>query len=448
MTTDTTVSDATATDPAVAAEQVIQAVLDDLRSRAHLGIVVDSPPGAGKSTLVVRAAATLAATGEPLMIVAQTNEQVDDLIVRLATRLADQQPTARIGRLSAADHQPAARITALSNVVIGSKLAALGPVDVTIATAAKWAHISDATWPWAIVDEAYQMRSDALLAIAPRFERALFVGDPGQLDPFSTVDNDRWRGLTWDPMQSAVAVLLRNNPHLPVRHLPVSWRLPHTAERVVADAFYPYTGFRTGTGPDERTLEFATRGLGRTPADAALAEAAAAGWALLELPARHTLRTDTEAITAVADITRRLTERGTVARSGDTRQPVTADRIAVGAAHRDQVAAIVAALRGLPVTVDTANRLQGRQYDVTVVLHPLSGRRDATAFHLEAGRLCVLASRHTHACIMVARAGIPELLDAHPSREPVHLHEPVKFPDGWAANQTMMAHLINHRIHA
>jgi predicted nucleic acid-binding protein len=48
---------------------------------------------------------------------------------------------------------------------------------------------------------------------------------------------------------------------------------------------------------------------------------------------------------------------------------------------------------------------------VVIVLHPLSGRRDATAFHLEAGRLCVLASRHRHACIMVARAGIPELLE-------------------------------------
>src|SRR6202040_48447 len=87
------------------------------------------------------------------------------------------------------------------------------------------------------------------------------------------------------------------------------------------------------------------------------------------------------------------------------------------------------------VVADTANRLQGREFDVMIMLHPLSGRRDATAFHLEAGRLCVLASRHRHACIVVARAGIPELLDAHPSAEPVHLGVPVKFPDGWEAHQ-------------
>ncbi|RSM36166.1 helicase, partial [Actinoplanes sp. ATCC 53533] len=131
---------------------------------------------------------------------------------------------------------------------------------------------------------------------------------------------------------------------------------------------------------------------------------------------------------------------------GDTPRSVTPDRIAVGAAHRDQVAALRAALIDLPeVTVDTANRLQGREYDVTVVLHPLSGRRDATAFHLEAGRLCVLTSRHRQACVVVGRTGIRELLDAHPSSEPVHLHEPVKFPDGWAANQIVMEHLLKHR---
>ncbi len=98
--------------------------------------------------------------------------------------------------------------------------------------------------------------------------------------------------------------------------------------------------------------------------------------------------------------------------------------------------------------MDTANRLQGREYDVTVVWHPLAGRRDATAFHLKAGRLCVLTSRHRHACLVVARAGIDELLDVHPSTEPVHLNVQVKFPDGWEANHTGLAHLASHRIPA
>ncbi|MGK5443251.1 AAA domain-containing protein [Micromonospora sp. URMC 105] len=430
--------------PAVEAERVITAVLADLRSATHRGVVVDSPPGAGKSTLVVRAAVDLATTGEPLIIIAQTNEQVDDLIDRLARKA----PELRIGRLSAADYQPSDRVKGRETVKVAAKVADLGGPAVIIGTAAKWATVTEGSWPWAIVDEAYQMRSDALLRVAGRFERALFVGDPGQLDPFSTVETARWTGLTWDPMQSAVAVLLRHNPELPLHRLPVSWRLPASAAPVVAAAFYPFTGFRAGTGPDDRALAFTEPGTGDA-FDAAVELAATTGWALHELPARHTLRTDAEAASACAALALRVLRRGAVAVSehAPAGTPVTADRIAVGAAHRDQVAAIRAHLgeAGAGITVDTANRLQGREYDVTIVLHPLSGRRDATKFHLESGRLCVLTSRHRHACIVVARAGIGELLDAHPSTESVHLDVPVKFPDGWSAHQAVLSFLAERR---
>ncbi|MFX0594297.1 AAA family ATPase [Melissospora conviva] len=431
--------------PGVRAERVITAVLADLHSGAHRGVVVDSPPGAGKSTLVVRAAIELAAAGEPLIIIAQTNEQVDDLI----DRLARDAPELRIGRLSAGTYTPSERVARYSTVRVAAKVAELDGPAIIIGTAAKWATVTEGSWPWAIVDEAYQMRSDALLRVAGRFDRALFVGDPGQLDPFSTVETERWTGLTWDPMQSAVATLLRHNPQLPVHRLPVSWRLPASAAPVVAEAFYPFTGFQAGTTAAQRALSFDAAGEG-SPADEAVELAAATGWALYELPARHTVRTDTEAAKACADLALRALRRGAVATSEREPQgaPVTADRIAIGAAHRDQVAAIRAQLgdAGAGITVDTANRLQGREYDLTIVLHPLSGRRDATAFHLESGRLCVLASRHRHGCVVVARAGIGELLDAYPSTEPVRLNVPVKFPDGWAANQAVLDHLHRRRV--
>jgi hypothetical protein len=423
--------------PAIEAARVVDAVLRDLRIGDHRGVVVDSPPGAGKSTLVVRAAGELTASGEPLMIVAQTNEQVDDLVQRLGVR----SPEITVGRLSAVDYQATDRVRAHPRCRVGAKVAELDGPAVTIGTAAKWATVVEGRWPWAIVDEAYQMRSDALLRVAPRFERALFVGDPGQLDPFSTVEVDRWTGLSWDPMQSAVAVLLRHNPDLPVHRLPVSWRLPHSAAPVVAEAFYPFTGFRSGTGPRDRVLEFAAPA--STALDEVLDVAAETGWGLHELPARFTVRTDAEAADACARLAARALAREAQASSESGTGPLTADRVAIGAAHRDQVAVIRSLLppEAAGVTVDTANRLQGREYDLTVVLHPLSGRRDATAFHLESGRLCVLTSRHRHGCVVVARAGIAELLDAHPSTEPVHLNVPVKFPDGWEANQSVLAHL-------
>ncbi|WP_309057690.1 AAA domain-containing protein [Streptomyces sp.] len=435
-------------DPGAEAARATSAILADTLHGTSRGVVVDSPPGAGKSTLVVRAALELAAAGRPLMVVAQTNAQVDDLVLRLA----EKQPDLEVGRLHSNDRDAYDKaLDDLPQVRKSAKPGELTGLPVVISTAAKWAHVKNVEpWSHAIVDEAYQMRSDALLAVAGLFERALFVGDPGQLDPFSVVGADQWAGLSYDPSASAVSTLLAHNPELPQHRLPVSWRLPASAAPLVSDAFYPYTPFRSGTGHGDRRLSFGVSSDGSGP-DRVLDEAAASGWGLLELPARHTPRTDPEAVGAVALVVRRLLDRGGAAVSERSEHPVplTPDRIAVGTAHRDQAAAVRAALTELGVsgvTVDTANRLQGREYDVTVVLHPLSGRPDATAFHLETGRLCVLASRHRHACVVVCRAGVAELLDEHPSTEPVQLGVTVKFPDGWEANHAVLSHLAEHRI--
>ncbi|WP_404798079.1 hypothetical protein [Streptomyces pristinaespiralis] len=53
----------------------------------------------------------------------------------------------------------------------------------------------------------------------------------------------------------------------------------------------------------------------------------------------------------------------------------------------------------------------------------------------------MLLSRHSFACIVVARAGIRDLLDRHPRSSPVYLEVPRKFPDGWPAHQVVMGHL-------
>jgi superfamily II DNA or RNA helicase len=91
--------------PSEAATRAVDGVLADLGG-GHRGVVVDSPPGAGKSTLVVRAAAHLAEAGERLMIVAQTNEQVDDLI----ERIAEKHPLLSLGRLSESGYGPSERV--------------------------------------------------------------------------------------------------------------------------------------------------------------------------------------------------------------------------------------------------------------------------------------------------------------------------------------------------
>jgi hypothetical protein len=442
----------TAPDPASAANAAAAAILADLADTRHRAVVVDSPPGAGKSTLVVRAAQELAVGGERPIVVAQTNNQVDDLI----KSLAEKHPDIAVGRLSAGDYSAPQALSGLANTSIGPTLADLAGCQIIVGTAAKWATVRDATFGWAILDEAYQMRSDMLLQIVERFDRGLFVGDPGQLDPFTIVGTERWIGLPHDPTQNGVSVMLEHNPGIPVHRLPVSWRLPSSAAPTVNEAFYPFTDFTAGTEQGTRALEFATAGFGRTDLDETLTMAFTTGWALHELKRRHVPRTDTETLQTAADLAARLLIRGAIATCELSRdgRPLTASDIAIGVAHRDQADLVRTALArtGNPdapgVAVDTANRLQGREFEVVIVVHPLSGRRDATAFHLEAGRLCVLASRHRQACIVVAREGIADLLDSHPSTDPVHLSVPAKFPDGWEANQVMLDKLAQHRVAA
>ncbi|MFJ8691803.1 AAA family ATPase [Streptomyces roseolilacinus] len=433
------------TSPGALADRAVAGVLADLDSATGRGVVVDSPPGAGKSTLVKRATGHLTSAGHQVMIVAQTNEQVDDLV----DNIAREYPDLPLGRLHANGFSLPERVSRHANVRGGNEAPALRELAVVVSTAKKWSYVSPekcAPWRWAIVDEAYQMRSDALLATAPLFSendsQVLFVGDPGQLDPFATVNTDRWHGLTWDPLRNAVDVTLAHNPDLLRHELPVSWRLPEMAAPLVQRAFYPFYSFISGTKAADRVLAYRTAPHRTTPPDAVLACAAESGWGLLELPARHTLDDDPEVAEALAETAARLLERGALVNE----ESLAESRIAIGTARTVQADAVRARLekRGLTgITVDTANRLQGREFDVTLVWHPLSGRQDASAFHLETGRLCVLLSRHRFACIVVARAGITDLLDRHPRSSPVYLDVPPKFPDGWRAHQVVMEHLEN-----
>src|SRR5690606_14490334 len=314
---------------------------------------------AGKSTLVVRATGHLTSAGHQLMIVAQTNEQVDDLV----DRIAREHPGLALGRLHAGGHVLPPRVTRHANVTGSSQVTDLRDLPVVVSTAKKWSFVSPdkcAPWRWAIVDEAYQMRSDGLLATAPLFaqddSQVLFVGDPGQLDPFATVETDRWHGLTWDPLRNAVDVTLAHNPDLVRHQLPVSWRLPESAAPLVEQAFYPFYRFVPGTTAAERVLSYASLPHGSGPLDDVLARAADSGWGHLELPARHTLDQDPEVAEALAATAARLLERGALVNG----EPLTTDRIAIGTARTVQAEAVRTrlAVRGLTgITVDTANRL-------------------------------------------------------------------------------------------
>ncbi len=424
----------------------------DLRSGESRAVIVDSPPGAGKSTFVVRAASELAQSAQ-VPIVAQTNAQADDLVLKLRER----HPSLEVGRLTGSTYD--GELITSPGLTVSGQVADMNAVDVVIATSAKWGYVNGIDFPVGIIDEAYQMRSDQLLYVADLFPRALMVGDPGQLDPFTPVDDARWRGQADGPVTPAVATVRHNHPEIEPHRLPVSWRLSARCAPLVAESFYPELPFSAGTSLEDRSLRATASGSqGSDEIEAAIAMATTSGWSHLELPPKVTPGIDAEAVDAIAEVV--LTALARQLMAADTPGDeglVGADRIAVGVAHRNQRSAIRIRLDQLgeerrvdvsEVVVDTANRLQGREFHLMVVLHPLSGRAAASEFHLETGRLCVLLSRHRHACIVVSRAGIPEVLDAHPMSRPVWLGAPIPVPDGWEANQQVMEHLSDFRVEA
>src|SRR5689334_24050512 len=67
--------------------------------------------------------------------------------------------------------------------------------------------------------------------------------DPGQLAPFTTADDTRFRGRPLSPVETAAATILTTQPATGRLALPIWWRLPSHAVGVACDAFYeiPFT---------------------------------------------------------------------------------------------------------------------------------------------------------------------------------------------------------------
>lgn len=434
-----------------AADREVEALVEAALAGEGRARVTNAPAGAGKTGAVVKLSGRQAQEGAGVGVVAQTNAQAFDIVRRAAAAF----PDLEVGILPARGVTPPEEVVELPNVRVLEKNQ-VGSAPICVATADRWAYLRPylpkSGLDAGVIDEAYQMTSAKLLRVADLFGHLDLVGDPGQLEPFSPVGDNRWRGLSVNPVASAVDALLAHHSDLRRHALPVTRRLPATAADVVREAFYPDLTFWPATTSADRELALSVpkrvpRRLAR--ASEILDVAAETGWAYAELPRKLALQTDREIVATIADIVEALFLREPMAR--DERDPdgyvLEPERVAVGVSHRDQRAAVTVALqeRGLgEVVVDTANRLQGREFELVIVWHPLSGRSDASAFHLDSGRLCVLTTRHRQACIVVGRAGIKEVLEGHPPPSELHLGVP-RNPelDGWEAHSRILDHLAS-----
>jgi hypothetical protein len=346
-------------------------------------VVVASPPGAGKTRLVVHLAEQLHRRAQlKIAIAAQTRSQALDVANRTAVI------GGQVGLLGSRESQRPEALDRRATYLQG--MAQLRTWrGIVVATTARWLWVNEReyTADVIIVDEAWQLTYADLGGLGPLSAQVVLVGDPGQIAPVVTGDFRRWRDWSAGPQRAAPEALLAAYPESVTRlRLSHTWRLGPVTTALIQPAFYADLPFDSvspptcvlldGTPlPELSTLEVQPLA---GPGDPILAETAAS---------------------RVAE----LLNGGQVMDHDGKSRSLTAADVAVITPHVEQASAIAARLSYYPgVLIGTANQAQGLEREAVVVIHPLAGYREAPTFATDPGRLCVALSRHrAHATIVV-----------------------------------------------
>ena len=359
-------------------------------------VVVASPPGAGKTRLVVHLAEQLQRrAGLRVAIAAQTRTQALDVTNRAAAI------GATVALLGSRESRRPSNLDARAGHLEGAAFLRNWR-GIVVATTARWLWTSERDFAAdiCIVDEAWQMTYADLGALGPLSTQIVLVGDPGQIAPVVTGDARRWRDWSAGPQCPAPDALLAAYAASVTRlNLQHTWRLGPRTTALIQPAFYPDLPF------DSVRLQRHIQLGGSVLPELSLHEVA-----VMAGPADPVL-----AATA-AERVRDLVAGGFVVDADGQRAPLQSSDVAVITPHVEQASAIAARLADIPgVLVGTANQAQGLEREAVVVIHPMAGYREAPAFATDLGRLCVALSRHrAHATVVLDKdtEGVLEHVDA------------------------------------
>ncbi len=432
------------------ASDVVAALKSFIASGTNIAIV-KAPPGSGKTYTLVESLDSAIAKRLRILVAAQTNNQVDEICLRIAERYPVRAGERRVIRFSSSGYEvPAGTGEEFDQKVeiVESKGALPDGPCVVVSTVAKLALTDFAnSFDLLYVDEAWQMAWADFLPLRHVADRYILIGDPGQIPPTVAIEVDRWEATPFPPHAPAPDLLLRNEQLDPFRtefRLPMCRRLPHDSVALV-NSFYDFE-FGAVAAPGERFLRPASleslrvdgrraqssqtsQSLQASRVDAALARmwATETPWttAMISHPTPETglpVGTDTELAAVVVDVIRRLLEIECVvstepSEAANPRRLLASD-IGVVSTHNLMNAAINQRLLAVKksfreIRVTTPERWQGLEKPVMIAVHPLSGVMAPSEFDLETGRLCVMASRHQAACLFVTRDHIGRTLDRH-----------------------------------
>jgi len=410
--------------------------------------LVQAPPGSGKTHMLLTVVAQLVEAGKCVALAAQTNRQCDDIALRWSKDYKNL-PATRLGSRGSV-----APTNFPPSVHWETDAKSLGrEPGLYISTTAKWTTVRDPEpFDLLAVDEAWQMAWADLMQCANLSEKFYLIGDPGQIPPVVTIDVRRWQTAPRPPHKPAPEVVI-NDPDLLknafIGALPACRRLPYESVEFVKP-FYSFD-FDAYAKPGERGIVF------KGPASEEFLElfeslnSGQPAVASLQTPEDGpALEVDTELALTITKIIDSLLDSEAQVNLGDGkyRKLLTSD-IGVCATHRSMNGEITRNLSpaSIHVSVDTPERWQGLQRPIMIVVHPLSSVIDPTDFDLETGRLCVMASRHQVALIIVTRDHVGNTLSGFIPEATQAPGQPDVVGRGHAAHSVFWKALISsHRV--
>ena len=424
------------------------AVREALKNHAASGgkrmSIVSAAPGSGKSTALLQIADQLLAMDgiQRVIIAAQTNNQANALGVKFAEKFGAE----RVYRFASSLIKKPVEFT-------GHWKHSVKDIQdktdcVVIATAAKWgqaiATVPEFGGDYLLVDEAFQMPYSTYVQISCLSENFILIGDEGQIPPVVPIDASRWDSSDFPPHWPApvtLGVTMKTHGDKFLRQgLEYCWRLPHGSIDYIKP-FYTRldVDVKAVPAPEDRTLEFTQELHSSNPAVIeALQKMSDGSPVLVTVPddlAGVPLDADQSVANAIKETLRTLIRSQSVYSKLEDPEDqqigtlklsdiaICSTKRAMNALIENSIQDVLAEapesvldqkLKSTPnmgLRVDTPERLQGLEFKVFLSVHPLSNAEKPSAFDLETGRLCVMASRHEIGLIFFSREHILQTLD-------------------------------------